>query len=422
MRGRSRGLYLLCAAAALASCEPASTAPAGRARHDVQLGADQTVVDGVVPENATLDSLLREQLSPDLAASIVRAARGVFDPRDLHPEQPYRITRTVGGLFREFRYAVDPDTLLRVVFHNSAGDAAASYDADLVSLPKEYVLDASAAGISPAHSTLVSAFDAAGETIQLPQAIADVFSGVVDFNSDLQIGDRVQVLFERARRDGEFIGYGAVHAAILQASRRRIVAIRYPGADGQPGWYDEHGRSLRRSFLKSPLPFTPHVTSAFSYTRLHPLYGTVRPHLGVDYGAPYGTPVRAVAAGTVEAAAWEGDAGRMVKLRHTGGYETAYLHLSSFAPRVHAGTYVDQGQVVGWVGTTGASTGSHLDYRIIRNGVYVNPLVELSRLPAEQTIAADRMPDFARERDRLLADLYRRLALAEPAVETRAAP
>ena len=106
------------------------------------------------------------------------------------------------------------------------------------------------------------------------------------------------------------------------------------GPEGKPGYYDEHGRSLKRQFLRSPLPFEPRVTSRFSYRRVNPVHRGVRPHLGVDYGAPQGTAVKAVAAGVVDFANWNGEAGRMVRIRHAGGYQTSYLHLSSFAPGI----------------------------------------------------------------------------------------
>ena len=167
----------------------------------------------------------------------------------------------------------------------------------------------------------------------------------------------------------------------------------------------EAGRSLKRQFLRSPLPFEPRITSGFSYRRLHPVYGGYRAHLGVDYAAPIGTAVISVAAGTVVAAGWSGDAGRMVAVRHAGGYETAYLHLSSFAPGIRPGAHVTQGQWLGRVGSSGAATGPHLDYRVKKDGVSVNPILELSRMPAGEPIAPALMAAFAEERDRVLHQL-----------------
>jgi murein DD-endopeptidase MepM/ murein hydrolase activator NlpD len=140
-------------------------------------------------------------------------------------------------------------------------------------------------------------------------------------------------------------------------------------------YYDPDGRSLKKSFLKSPLEFT-RITSGFTYARPHPILGGVRPHLAVDYGAPVGTPVRAVADGAVMVAGWNGGNGIQVHLRHHAGYETQYNHLSRLGPGIRAGGRVSQRQVIGYVGSTGLSTGPHLDYRVAKNGRFVNPLGE----------------------------------------------
>ena len=196
-----------------------------------------------------------------------------------------------------------------------------------------------------------------------------------------------------------------------------MTAVR-DDADGKPAWYDEQGRSLKRQFLKSPLPFEPRITSGFSSARLHPVYGDVRPHLGVDYGAPAGTAVMAVAAGVVESADWAGEAGRMVMMRHTGGYETLYLHLSAFASGASRRRARRAGALIGRVGMTGAATGPHLDYRIKKNGMYVNPIVELSRMPAGRSDCSGRAAAFRETRAIALlpgfADSVWRRATAEP--------
>jgi murein DD-endopeptidase MepM/ murein hydrolase activator NlpD len=251
--------------------------------------------------------------------------------------------------------------------------------------------------------------------VQLALSLAEIFGGEVDFNSDLQPGDRIQVLFERVFRDGQASGYGSVKAAVLRASGKEITAIPYPDNDGKIAWYDADGRSLKRQFLKSPLPFEPRVTSRFSYRRVNPVHGGIRPHLGVDYGAPVGTAVMAVASGVVESAGWAGEAGRMIKLRHAGGYETEYLHLSAFAPGIHVGGRVEQGQLIGRVGMTGSATGPHLDYRILKNGTHVNPLVELTRMPPGVPIAADARPAFLEARDAALSLLRARVDAPGPA-------
>jgi murein DD-endopeptidase MepM/ murein hydrolase activator NlpD len=270
--------------------------------------------------------------------------------------------------------------------------------------------------ISREHPSLIGSLDASGENVELALRLADILGGEVDFNSDLQRGDRISALFDRVihqgpdGHDGTPGEYGAIDAAILQNAGRHIVAIRFDGPDGKPAWYDEDGRSLKRQFLKSPLPFEPRITSGFSMNRVHPIYGDVRPHLGVDYGAPAGTSVVAVAGGVVESAGWAGEAGRMVVLRHSGGYETLYLHLSAFAPGLHAGAHVAQGTLIGRVGQTGAATAPHLDYRIKKNGTYVNPVAELARMPKGEPITSSAMDTFRASRDRALQELSTRTA------------
>jgi murein DD-endopeptidase MepM/ murein hydrolase activator NlpD len=278
-------------------------------------------------------------------------------------------------------------------------------DAAIVAYPTETTEQSLSTDITRARSSLVAALDAAGENVDLALSLAQIFGGEVDFNADLHDGDRIQAMYERVTRDGRPIAYGRVEGAVITNAGRRLVAIPFAAPDGTPGWYDEQGRSLKRQFLKSPLPFEPRITSGFSLSRVHPIYGDVRAHLGVDYGAPAGTSVVAVASGTVESAGWAGDAGRMVVLRHAGGYETLYLHLSSFAAGLAPGTHVAQGELIGRVGSSGAATGPHLDFRIRKSGSYVNPILEISRMPHADPMPASSMPAFALVRDRVLQEL-----------------
>ncbi len=371
---------------------------------DVHLVPDSQIIESVVPRNATLESLLRqEQIPSDLTPSLVEAVRSVFNPRELNAGRSYWIVRGLDGLFREFRYQIDADNVLKVVFKGDAPEAA--FDATVETLPKEYETAAISATISEDHNSLIGALEAQGENIQVALKLAQIFSGEVDFNSELHLGDQARLLYQRATRNGEFVGYGDILAAILTVGDRRIAAFRYVDADGGAHWYDEQGRSLRRQFLKSPFDFNPRVTSAFSYNRFHPVHGYRRAHLGVDFGAPIGTPVKAVASGVVELAGWNGEAGRMIRIRHTGGYKTAYLHLSGFASGIRAGAHVEQGDVIGRVGMTGTATGPHLDYRVMKNGTYINPLTAFRDMPAGDPIAPSELADFERQRDAALAEM-----------------
>ena len=281
--------------------------------------------------------------------------------------------------------------------------------------PREVLRRVVQADITREHASIVGALDAQGENVELALRLATILGGEVDFNSDLQRGDRIAAVFDRVIHRGTPGEYGAVDGAVLQNVGRRIVAIRAEGPDGQTAWFDENGRSLRRQFLKSPLPFEPRITSAFSMSRVHPIYGDRRPHLGVDYGAPAGTSVVAVASGVVESADWAGMPDGWWRSGMRGSYETLYLHLSAFAPGLRAGLRIEQGTLIGRVGQTGAATAPHLDYRIKKDGTYVNPVTELAKMPKGDPIAPDAMPAFQATRDRVLQELATRPTAAAPA-------
>lgn len=205
-----------------------------------------------------------------------------------------------------------------------------------------------------------------------------------------------------------------ITAAEFHNDGRVVRAIRFEPPDGAPGYYDDQGRSLKRFFLRSPLPLEPRITSGFSLRRLHPVTGGFRPHLGVDYGAPTGTDVLTVADGRVVSATSDAANGNMVRIQHGQGYQTYYLHLDRFAPGIRAGAWVLQGQKIGEVGSTGLVTGPHLDYRIRKNGEFVNPLIEQRNMPPGDPIPDSVMEAFQLVRAEALAPLEGALAAITP--------
>jgi murein DD-endopeptidase MepM/ murein hydrolase activator NlpD len=223
--------------------------------------------------------------------------------------------------------------------------------------------------------SLFEAVETLGESPQLVIELAEIFSSDFDFTADSRSGDRFRLLVEKRYAGEQFVDYGQVLVAQYLSDGRILTGVGFEPAGGRTAYYDLEGRSLRKTFLKSPLAFT-RITSGFTYARPHPILGGVRPHLAVDYAAPVGTPVQAVAGGTVLLAGWNGGNGIQVHLRHHAGYETLYNHLSRLGPGVRPGARVDQRQVIGYVGSTGLSTGPHLDYRVKKNGRFVNPLSE----------------------------------------------
>ncbi len=233
---------------------------------------------------------------------------------------------------------------------------------------------------------------------QVVYEMANVLQWDMDFNRDLRIGDRFQVLYEEVHLDGGFSGIGEILALTYDNRGRRLEAYRF----GERGYYDAEGRPLQKMFLRSPLPFT-RVTSRFSNRRFHPILKVHRPHYGVDYGAPRGTMVRVTANGVVAFAGRSGGAGKMVKVRHANGYQTSYLHLSGFASGVRSGRRVAQGDVIGYVGSTGLSTAPHLDYRVQKNGRWLDPL-RLKSDPVEP-IPQNLLSRFQIRRDVLMGAL-----------------
>jgi len=387
---------------AIVACRSATVPPPEPTGGDIVLVPDTETLQGRVPRNATLDGLLQQLgVRQDLVPVIVSLARTVFDPRKLRTDQPYRLIRALDGTLRSFEYEIDIDRFLRI--EGRADQPPAELTAEIVPYQMERAVVALRGGISRTSPSLFEAMADTGEKPDLSVLLADVFSADIDFNTDLQPGDAFGVAFEKVYREGSFVAYGTVVAAEFQNEGRLLRAVRFTPPGSKPGYYDAEGRSLRKFFLKSPLKFAPRISSGFSRARLHPILRIVRPHLGVDYMAPVGSPVNAVAAGGVVSAGWSGDGGRTVHLRHANGYETLYMHLSSIA--VRAGARVAQGDLIGRVGTSGLSTGPHLDYRVRRNGAYVNPVLEHRRMPPGEPIPSVFMPQFIAERDCALARL-----------------
>ena len=389
--------------------------PAATGGPDIHLEPDVRVVEAQVGRNATFASLLAAHDLGDAAYAFVEAVRSVFDPRALQIAHPYKLLFKTDGRFQRFEYHVDDDQYLRVV---SRPDSEARFEAALVDYEKERRQAAMRGAIDRENNSLMAAMDAGGGSIQIAMSMAEVFAGEIDFNTELQPGDHFEVVYEQFVRDEVHVTHGDVLAATFHNDGRDLSAFRYQARGEDAAYFDAEGRSLKRQFLRSPLPFEPRITSRFSYRRLHPILGTHRAHLGVDYGAPTGTRVIAVARGAVEFAGRSGGSGNMVQLRHTNGYQTYYLHLSRFAEGIRPGVRVSQGQTIGYVGSTGLSTGPHLDYRIRKNGTFVNPLVEIRNTPPGDPVPPDEMPAFRALRDRLQAQLPG----SAPAVDEPPAP
>jgi murein DD-endopeptidase MepM/ murein hydrolase activator NlpD len=320
-----------------------------------------TVVRGTIGRNDTLASALQGLLSPAGVYHLVEAARPIHDLARLSVGRPFGLALGPDGLLRAFTYGIDDLRLLRVV---RRGD---ELTADLVTRDYE---TRTAVVSGRIESSLFLAVEELGERDQLALDLADIFAWDVDFNTEIRRGDSFRVAVEKQSLGGEFVRYGRILAAEFRRGDRVLRALRHEGSSGV-GYYDPDGRPLRKAFLRSPLRFT-RISSRFSLSRLHPILHVRRAHLGVDYAAPTGTPVSAAADGVVVFTGWLGGYGRTVRLRHANGFETLYGHLSRIT--VRRGQRVAQGDRVGAVGSSGLATGPHLDYRMKRDGRFVDPL------------------------------------------------
>lgn len=251
------------------------------------------------------------------------------------------------------------------------------------------------------HSSLFGATDAAGLPDSVATQIADIFGGEIDFHRDLRRGDRFSVVYEMIYYQGQPVRAGRILATEFINENKHYSAIWFDSGDGNGGYYDKDGKSLRKAFLRSPLEFS-RITSGFSM-RFHPILQTWRAHKGVDYGAPTGTRVKATADGTVEFAGRQNGYGNIVVLRHQGKYTTHYGHLSGFVAGMKKGTRVSQGNVIGYVGSTGWATGPHLHYEFRINDIHQNPLS--IALPTAQPLTMQKLAEFRNHADPLLAQL-----------------
>ena len=301
-----------------------------------------------------------------------------------------------GGSYRVF--VDDREELAKFVYEEGPVEIyeiakdGTNFVAQLVNVPLETQLVKVTGEI---QSSLFEAMETAGEQDSLTLAFAEILAWEIDFYMDVREGDQFKIVVEKRVKEKEFIDYGTIHAVTYAGQEKNITGIRY-----RDDYYDENGRSLKRAFLKSPLRFN-RISSRFSRSRRHPILGGLRPHYGVDYAAPVGTPVWAVGDGKVVLCGWNGGYGKQVVLRHMNGYMTHYGHLSRFGPGIRNGTQVEQKQVIGYVGSTGLSTGPHLDYRLEKDSQFRNPLKET--FPTGIPITQGEMDVFLKRRDEVFA-------------------
>jgi murein DD-endopeptidase MepM/ murein hydrolase activator NlpD len=320
-----------------------------------------------IPLRSNLADLLKKRGFTDREIHDLReAVKPVYDLGRIRAGQELRLASLPDGPWRRLEYDVDETRYL--VVRNEEGGVRA----EIEYVPIEF-RPAVVTGVI--EDSLIAALNRAGEQDSLAIDLVErCFGWDIDFNTDLRKGDSFRVFVEKRFLDGRFAGYRDILAAEFINEGRVYRAFRFTYPDTKVSdYFDETGGSRRKDFLRSPIKFA-RVTSRFSSSRLHPIYKIYRPHYGVDYAAPVGTPVQATADGEVTYAGREAGSGNVVKMRHKNAYATAYLHLSRFGPGVRKGALLKGGDIIGYVGSTGDSTGPHLDYRIYYHGGPVNPL------------------------------------------------
>jgi len=253
--------------------------------------------------------------------------------------------------------------------------------------------------------TIADSLFMAGQHENIPAAtimeMANIFGGVIDFILDPRLGDQFSILYEEKYLDGKFIGNGEILASQFVNQGKTYTAVRYVNEDGDVGYYNPEGESMRKAFLRSPLDVF-RISSNFNPSRRHPILNTIRAHKGTDYAAPTGTPVRATSDGRITHASRNGSFGNLVTIQHTGSFETKYAHLSKYGPGIKRGVKVRQGDIIGYVGQTGGATGPHLHYEFLVNGVHQNPRTILDKLPQAVSIEPVEMDRFRSETADLL--------------------
>ncbi|MDP2471756.1 MAG: peptidoglycan DD-metalloendopeptidase family protein [Candidatus Palauibacterales bacterium] len=346
--------------------------------------------------------------SPSDIYQLIEVVREYKSPRRFRPGVVMRLTGPPGGQAEEILLQLNEDSLLRL----DASPAGWASEVTTVPLSVDTLLLAGLIQSSLWYADLSGQVErlGEGEFQEYVYDLADVFAWKVDFTRDIRSGDAFRVAIEREVRPDGTVRSRRFIAIELRNRGRVFTAIPYTRPGGRRDYFDVEGEALRGVFLRYPVPYR--ITSGFTNRRYHPVLKRYRAHRGIDYGAPQGTPVKATASGTVTRAGTWGDYGRMVEIRHTHGIQTRYAHLSAISAGIRVGVRVDQGQVIGRVGSTGLATGPHLHYEFLQNGAHRNP--SSMNLPSAPALEEQYMEEFAVGRDAAL-DLLEGVAL--PATE-----
>jgi murein DD-endopeptidase MepM/ murein hydrolase activator NlpD len=354
-------------------------------------------VRGTIAKNSTLyDELRKVGVMAFDIDTMTRETKKDFDWRKIRAGQSFDVYMSSAGDLDSLLLYTSPQDYVRVRYDVAADRFAAMVEA----VP--YVVSYRVTHGTIENSIFASLEEQGAET-SLATSLDDIFGWTIDFVSDLRRGDQYVLLYEMREYETGHQVVGDVLAARVVNEGKEFNAVRFAPASEQAGYYNVDGTSMQKAMRRAPLKFT-HVTSAFSKRRFHPVQKVYKPHFGTDYGAPRGTPVYATGDGLVVAAHYQGGNGNYVKLRHNRTYDTYYLHLAGFAKGIRSGMRVKEGQCIGFVGSTGYSTGPHLCYRMMKNGQWVNP--RLIQLPARDPVNAKDIARFNGLRDAYMASIH----------------
>ena len=353
-------------------------------RYTIEQDPEQgEVLRSEIQKGDTAGKILGDWMDANELAELLAAAKPVYALTKVRFGQPFAVVRDPQTkAFRCFKYEINQEKYLIVE----------KKDDRFVARLEEIDYQTSLAVIKgEIKSTLSGAVTEQGENVALAIALANVFASEINFISDLREGDAFEVLVEKRFRHDAFEGYGRVLGAKFTNQSKQHTAYLFHNERGRETYYNAEGDNLHRELLKAPLSFL-RVTSRYSMARRHPVFGNTRPHQGIDYGAPTGTPIMAVGDGIITNIGRAGGYGKQVIIRHDNGLESLYGHMSRFAKSMKNGKRVRQGQTIGYVGATGTATGPHLDFRIRRQGQFVNP--DKLIIPRDQALEKQRMADY----------------------------
>jgi murein DD-endopeptidase MepM/ murein hydrolase activator NlpD len=317
-----------------------------------------------------------------------KASADVHPLKDVCPERPYKIVVDDSDRIKSFVYWIDDDNILNV------SNSDIGFSAEKIPVPYETRTLSIGGRI---RDNLIASLGDDRDGLMLALQLSDIFSWDIDFTTDIREGDAYRIVAEGLYLNGEFRKYGNILSAEFVNNGTVYHAYRFE-RDDKPDYYSSEGESLRKAFLKAPLSFR-RISSRFSSGRFHPILKLYRPHHGLDYAAPAGTPVSAAGDGTVAFAGRRGQYGKLIIMRHRNGYETYYGHLSRIAKGLHRGEKVSQGQLIGYVGSTGMATGPHLHYEMRINHRPVNPLS--IKIPHGTPVPRNSLAEFRKLRDRM---------------------